>query len=60
MNDSPGSLGSAAKQKSLNILKLSEVSVGKHRTSLPMKVGIGALYNVIKVYPLVELSNRHL
>ena len=60
MNDSPGSLGSAFKQKSLKILKLSEVSIGKYHTSLPMKVGFGASYNVVKVSALVEPSNRYL
>ena len=60
MNDSPGSLGSASKQKSLKILKLSEVSVEKYRISLPIKVGFGASYNVVKVSPLVEPPNRHL
>jgi len=60
MNDSPGSLVSASKQKSLEILKLSDVSIGKYRTSLPMKVEFGASYNVVKASPLVEPSNRHL
>jgi len=54
---SPGSLGSASKQKSLKTLKLSEISIGKYA---PMKVGFDASYNVVKVYPLVEPSSRHL
>ena len=45
MNDSPGSRGSACKQKSLKILKLSEVSIEKYRNSLTMKVGFGASLN---------------
>jgi len=54
MNDSPGSLGSASKQKSLKTLKLSEVSIGKYCTSLPMKVRFGASYNVVNVSLLVS------
>jgi len=45
MNDSPGSLGSASEQKSLKILKLSEVSVEQYRNSLTIKVGFGASLN---------------
>ena len=47
MYDSPGFPGSASIQNNLKMLNLSVVSIGKYRTSLPIKVGFGASYNTV-------------